>query len=157
MSSQSPYRAPESPQWQNQPQVVTSPGSGQSPLPLPSAGVPQQPGYAAQQPYPPIPLQPVMYQFVPQNSGYSVAAAVPQQANGPGIASLVLGIIGVVTCWFFLVGLPVSLLGLALAIVGMRRIQGKGMAKAGLVLSIIGAAIAGVLTVLFIIETVIPR
>jgi len=80
----------------------------------------------------------------------------PHQSKGLAIASLVLGIIGVLTSWV-IVGLPVSIVGLSLAIPAVRRIQGKGMAKAGLVLSIIGAAIAGVLTVLFIIETVIPR
>lgn len=61
MSSQSPPRATESPQWQNQPQVDTPPGSGQ---------FPQQPGYVAQQPSPPMSPQPVVstspYHFCPQ-------------------------------------------------------------------------------------------
>jgi len=99
----------------------------------------------------------VTYQPVPQYVGYPAVAAVPQQSKGLAIASLVLGIIGVVTSWFFFVGLPVSLLGLALAIVGRRRVQGKGMATAGLVLSIIGVAIAGVRTIFFIIGVSTPR
>lgn len=157
MSSQSPYRAPESPQWQNQPQVDTSFGSGQSPLSLRSAGVPQQPGYVVSQPYPQQPGYVVPQPYLPVQPQPVMYQPAPKQLNGPGIASLVLGIIGVVTSWFFFVGLPVSLLGLALAIVGMRRIQGKGMAVAGLVLSIIGVAIAGVITVLYIIGTVVAH
>ncbi|HVB20952.1 MAG TPA: hypothetical protein VNG51_03290 [Ktedonobacteraceae bacterium] len=43
MSSQSPYRAPESPQWQNQPQVDTSTTNDQYPPSAPTAGIPQQP------------------------------------------------------------------------------------------------------------------
>ena len=113
MSSQAPYQVPESSQGQNQPLVETSPSSYQQPPPLPSAGFPQQPG---------------MYLPASQYVGYPAVVAVPQQANGPGIASLVLGIIGVVTCFAFYIGLPVSLVGLALAIVGRRRVQGKGSA-----------------------------
>ena len=42
-----------------------------------------------------------MYLPASQYFGYPAVVAVPQQANGPGIASLVLGIIGVVTCFAF--------------------------------------------------------
>jgi len=69
-----------------------------------------------------------------------------EQTNGPGIASLVLGIIGVIIFWVPFVGLPVSVVGLALAAVGMRRIDGKGFAIAGLVLSIIGVILGGCIT-----------
>ncbi|SRR6266571_2962722 len=144
MNSQSPYQAPESPQWQNQPQVDTSPGSDQHPPSQPFAGFLQQPGYIVQQPYLPMQPQPVMYQLVPQYVGYPAGAAVPQQSKGLAIASLVLGIIGVVTSWI-IVGLPVSIVGFSLAIPAIRGKDGKGMAIAGLVLSIIGVVIAGVL------------
>ena len=70
--------------------------------------------------------------------GYSTG-----QTNSAGIASMVLGIIGVITFWFPFVGLPVSIVGLALAAAGMKRIDGKGFAVAGLVLSIIGVVLAG--------------
>jgi hypothetical protein len=71
MSSQSPYRDPESPSWQNKSQMDTSsPGSDQYPPSTPSAGFPQQPEYAVQQPYPPLSPQPVVgaspYHFCPQ-------------------------------------------------------------------------------------------
>ena len=70
MSIQSPYRDPESPSWQNQPQVDTSPGSDQHPPSQPVADFSQQPGYATQQPFPPIPPQPVVsmspYHFCPR-------------------------------------------------------------------------------------------
>lgn len=87
-------------------------------------------------------MQPPVY--VPYGTGVA-------QANGPGIASLVLGIIGVVTFWFPFVGLPVSIVGLALAAVGMKRIEGKGLAVAGLVLSIIGVVLAGCIFALAIV------
>ena len=65
--------------------------------------------------------------------GYGVS-----QSNGPGIAGMVLGIIGVLTFWFPFIGLPVSVIGLVLSAVGMKRFTGKGFAIAGLVLTIIG-------------------
>ena len=130
MSSQSLYQASES-HWQNQPQVGTSPDSDQHP--------PQQPGYVVLQPHLPMQPQPVMYQPVLQYVGYPAGVAVPQQSKGLAIASLVLGIIGVVTSWI-IVGLPVSIVGFSLAIPAMRRKDGKGMAVAGLVLSIIGSS-----------------
>lgn len=148
MSSQFPYRDPESPQWQNQPQGGASPDSGQYPPLEPSASFPQQPGYAPQRPYPPMPPPSEIYQPVPQYAGFQFVAA--PQTNGPGIASLVLGIIGVITS-VIIVGLPVSIVGLVLAVVGMRRISGKGLAIAGLVLSIIGIVISGIVAILFLI------
>lgn len=65
------------------------------------------------------------------------------QTNGPGIASMVLGIIGVLIFWFPFIGLPVSIVGLILASVGMKRTDGKGFAIAGLVLTIIGLILTG--------------
>lgn len=89
---------------------------------------------------------------MPQYAGFQVVAA--PQTNGPGIASLVLGIIGVLTSVIivtFFIGLPISIVGLVLAVVGMRRISGKGLAIAGLVLSIIGIVISGIVAILFLI------
>lgn len=76
------------------------------------------------------------------------------KANGLGIASLVLGILGVLTSWTpvtAFVGLPVSIVGVILAVLGMRRIRGKGLAIAGLVLSIIGAVVSGLWLILILI------
>lgn len=153
MSSQFPYHDPESPQWQNQPQGGASPNSEQYLPPQQfSASFPQQPGYAPQQPYSPMPPSPAMYQPAPQYAGFPIVAA--PQTNGPGIASLILGIIGVLTSLIivtFFIGLPVSIIGLVLAIVGMRRISGKGLAIAGLVLSIIGIVVSGIVGILVLI------
>jgi hypothetical protein len=155
MSSQFPNRDPESPQWQNLPQGGASPDSGQYPPPQPSVSFPQQPGYAPQQPYPPMPPPSEIYQPVPQYAGFQFVAA--PQTNGPGIASLVLGIIGVITSVLivtFFIGLPVSIVGLVLAVVGMRRNSGKGLARAGRVLSIIGIVISGIVAFLVLIGVV---
>lgn len=78
--------------------------------------------------------------------GFTGYVAQPTQANGPGIASLVLGIIGVFTFWFPFVGLAISIVGLVLATLGMKRIDGKGLAIAGLVLSIIALVLSGCVT-----------
>jgi hypothetical protein len=152
MSSPLPNRDPEGPQWQNQPQGGALPDGEQYPPPQPSASFPQQPGYAAQQPYPPMPPQTPKYQPVPQYAGPQFVAA--PKANGPGIASLVLGIIGVLTSVIivtFFIGLPVSIAGLVLAVFGMRRTSGKGLAIAGRVLSIIGIVVSGIVAILFFI------
>lgn len=109
--------------------------------PQPDSAYPP-PGYQAQQPYYPPANTPGMY---PQG-GFIGYVAQPTQANGPGIASLVLGIIGVLTFWFPFVGLTVSIVGLVLATVGMKRIDGKGLAIAGLVLSIIALVLSGCVT-----------
>lgn len=56
-----------------------------------------------------------------------------KQNNGLSIASLVLGIVGIVACCIPLIGIPVNVTGLILGIVGMKK-GGKGMAIAGIIL-----------------------
>lgn len=82
--------------------------------------------------YPPPP-QPVYTPY----GGYGAT-----QTNGPGIAGMVLGIIGVLSFWFPFIGLPVSIVGLVLSSVGMKRVTGKGFAVAGLVLTIIAVVLS---------------
>ena len=109
------------------------------PPPQSNTAYAQPPSYypsGAQQMYPPPP-QPVYMPY----GGYRAT-----QTNGPGIAGMVLGIIGVLTFWFPFVGLAVSIIGLVLSSVGMKRIDGKGFAVAGLVLTIIGVVLAGCIT-----------
>lgn len=118
------------------------PNNGASPYADPtnpnsdSPSYPQQPPNTAypQQSYYPPPPQPAYMPY----GGYRAT-----QTNGPGIASMVLGIIGVLMFWFAFVGFPVSIVGLILAAIGMKRIDGKGFAIAGLVLSIIGVVVGG--------------
>lgn len=110
----------------------TYPDSGNPSYPPP----PSNTVYAQQSYYPPAGQE--MYPPPPQPVYTPYAGYRATQTNGPGIASLVLGIIGVLMFWFPFIGLPVSIIGLALASAGMRRLDGKGFAVAGLVLSIIG-------------------
>jgi len=84
---------------------------------------------------------------VPQYAGDPDIATVAQQKNGLAIASLILGIIGVLTSWLIFT-FPISIVGIVLAAMGLRRSQGKGLAIAGLVLSIIGVVVAVTLFIL---------
>lgn len=137
-NDQGPYGTSNN-SWQNNgasPYVdPTYPNSGSEPYP------PPQPNtvYPGQSYYPPTPN--AMYPPQPDYSAYGGYRSA--QTNGPGIASLVLGIIGVMVFWFPFVGFPISIVGLILAAVGMKRIDGKGFAVAGLVLSIIGVILGG--------------
>lgn len=81
--------------------------------------------------------------------GYGAPVKAP--GTGLGIASLVLGIIAIITCWFAIGGLA-GLIGLILgiiAIVKLRKTPGskKGLAITGTILSAIGLVIGAVMTV----------
>jgi hypothetical protein len=71
-------------------------------------------------------------------------------SNGPAIASLILGIIGLLTFWFLLGGV-LGIIGFVLGIVGIRKARqidnGKGLAIAGTILSAL-AVMATVVIVL---------
>ena len=56
------------------------------------------------------------------------------------VASLVLGILSLVTFWFLFLGLPLSIVGIIMGALGRRSISRRGIATAGLVCSIIGLA-----------------
>lgn len=85
--------------------------------------------------------------------GYGAPVKAP--GTGLGIASLVLGIIAIITCWFAIGGLA-GLIGLILgiiAIVKLRKTPGskKGLAITGTILSVIGLVIGAVMTALLIL------
>ena len=67
-------------------------------------------------------------------------AAQPEQGSGMGVAALVLGIVGMFTCWT-VIGAVLSILALIFGIIGVKR-PGKGMAIAGIVLGALGIIIA---------------
>jgi ABC-type phosphate transport system permease subunit len=77
-----------------------------------------------------------------------------QPASGQAVAALVLGITGIVFCWWGLGTLAQVVLAIAFGVKGMQKADaglagGKGMAQAGLVLGIVGACLyllVGVLT-----------
>lgn len=79
--------------------------------------------------------------------------ALPQSTGkGFSVAALVLGIIGAVFGWFGTLGivaLVCSIVGIVLAVIGRKKSRialgrPSGMATAGLVLSIIGTALAAI-------------
>ena len=79
---------------------------------------------------------------------------VPNPHKGKAIAAMVLGIVACVLCWFGLIlaiiAVVCAVIGLILAVSankGMKAdgiTEGKGMATAGLVLSIIGLAVGAI-------------
>jgi hypothetical protein len=97
-------------------------GSREAPA-HPPANMPPPPGFSPSQP-------PIVYQVVQQPVG--------QPANGMAIASLVLGIIGVLIPFLGVLALIFGGVGMSKANQGA---SGKGMAIAGLVLGIIGTLI----------------
>lgn len=62
---------------------------------------------------------------------------VSSKHNGKAIASLVLGIIGLIAWFIPFFGYPITIVGLVLGVKGIKS-QNRGMGIAGLVLSIIG-------------------
>ena len=89
----------------------------------PPPGYGQQPGYGA-----------------PQGGYDQPYGASPR--NGAGLASLILGIIGLLLCWLLGIGIVPGIIGLILGVVGMRRAKrglatNRGVAIAGVVTSVI--------------------
>ena len=86
----------------------------------------------------------------PPQPGYGA----PQQQGNPGlaVAGFVVGLIGLLISWLFIVGLIVCIVGLILSIMGRRQAVERGaptgLATAGLVCSIVGLVIAVIITVI---------
>jgi len=101
-------------------------------------------------PPPPPPLGPPSgMQYPPQPYG-----PVPQ--NGMGVASLVLGIVGLALLCAYGFGFILSILAIVFGKIGLNRVdQGlannRSVAKAGFVLGIIGTALAAVALVVIVI------
>jgi hypothetical protein len=128
------------------------PGYGPGPEPLPQLGgfaspagdAPPTPQYGTQPPAPgygpgpgyPQPMYP---------GGYYGPPMVTQKTNGMAVTGMVVGILSLVLFWASLLGLLLAVLGIIFSSVGMSQCtktgqQGKGMAIAGLVCSLIATA-----------------
>jgi hypothetical protein len=134
---------------------VSAPSTVPPPLPsAPAAGFPSPN-------YPSAPVAPAAY---PPSQGFPSAgypgaapttgyAAMPpgnqmqpaKQGNGAAVASLILGIIALLSGWIF-IGAVFGIIGLILGIVGMKKSKvarsGKAMSIIGIILSLIGIASA---------------
>lgn len=113
-----------------------------------------QPGY---QQYPPP--QPAYPQAGYPQPGYPPVAypaygvPVPMPRNGMGTAGLVLGILAVVFCWAYWLGVLLGILAIIFGGVGLARSNSgqatnRGAAMAGLILGIVAIAIFVVLVLL---------
>lgn len=91
------------------------------------------------------------YTNVQYQAPYDYNSGRSDRANGMQIASLVLGIFGIVTCCCWgLPGIVLGVIGLILAIVGNKKSNSKGIGIAGLVCSII-AIVFGTLALIYVI------
>jgi hypothetical protein len=126
-----------------QQQTYQQPQQPQPPQPSPQASYYQQPN---QQQY---------YQQPGQQPPYQQPAAYQQNTPGKGaaVASLVLGIISLVLCWWGWVGaisIVLSIIGIILGVSARKQLQpeqGRGMATGGMVCSIIALVLS---TIVFI-------
>ena len=81
-------------------------------------------------------------------------AGAPGQTNGLAVASLVLGILGIVSCGYTFFVAPV--LAVILGVIARKQIRergqsGDGMAVAGLIMGIVGLVISLILVILFVV------
>jgi hypothetical protein len=118
------------------------PPEGFVPPPPPTA-----PAYGT--PPPPPPVYGAAPTYYPQGYGY---AAQPS-TNGSAVASLVLGIVGMLTCGYTFFIAPV--LAVVLGVTARRQIresgqQGDGMALAGIITGVIGLVISAAIVVFFL-------
>jgi len=85
----------------------------------------------------------------------SVQPQTPRKGNALAITGMILGIVSVVLCWLPIVSLPCGIGGLIFSILGIRRAKttgtGRGVALAGLVLSILGLLAGLVFTAIWIL------
>lgn len=109
----------------------------------------QQPAY--QQPayqQPAYPQQPA-YQQPEYTQGYQQPKK-KTPAMGLGVTGMVLGILGIVFCWFMFFGFVFSLVGLILSIVAKKK-GCTGVATAGIVCSAIGLGIGLIFSIIWIV------
>ena len=95
----------------------------------------------------------IMEELNAPDTTYS-AEPYPPQSSTPGlsIAGMICGILSLLTCCFYYIGLPLAVLGLIFSIIGMKRnANGKGMAVAGIVTSAITLAIIVIMLIIVLV------
>lgn len=127
------------------------PPIGDAPQYFPSPAYAPQPPQPPQPPhgqYPPNAPYPPNTQYPPQPypGGYYGPPMLRQQTSGMAVAGMVLGILSLLFFWAWVLGPVLSVAGIVFSAVGMSQGSkpgwtGKGMAIAGLVCSLITAAI----------------
>lgn len=97
----------------------------------------------------PPPVPPAQ-QYAQPNGGqpYPHYYQQPVRPRKTGVAPLVLGIISLLTCFWCIIGLPVSIVGLVLGV--KERAEAGGVATAGMVLSIIGLVLSVLIGLLLV-------
>jgi hypothetical protein len=140
-----PPPPPSEPQWNPQSGGTPPPGAGGAPgYGQPGYG---DPAYGQPPPYGQPPGYP------PQQPGAPGGYGAPQQTSPLAIVSLVLGILGVPCCTFFVLGIAAIVTGfLARKQIAesQGRLKGSGMAVAGLILGIVMTVIAVVYWILIL-------
>jgi hypothetical protein len=133
--------------WESLPDVPEAPFAAPAPAPQPAAPAPGPPADLWRGDVPPAP---------PGPGGYGASAVIARPAgNGAAVASLILGIAGLVLFFasgfglFFILNLPCSILAWIFGAQAKRKLdrgqtnERRGMAQAGLALGVVGTVIGG--------------
>ncbi|MEO7018938.1 MAG: DUF4190 domain-containing protein [Ktedonobacteraceae bacterium] len=106
-------------------------GYGANSYGQPPAGYAANPYGQQQAGYPPVNAygQQLVYAYVP--------VQISEPGRGQAMAGMILGIIGICLFWEPFFSLPLAIVGIVLSALGRRSVTRKGMATAGLVLSIL--------------------
>lgn len=75
-------------------------------------------------------------------------AAGPTPGKGKAITSMILGIVSVVLCLYWFIAIPAGIAAIILGVLARREGAARGMALAGLITGIIGAAFGLLMVVL---------
>lgn len=79
-----------------------------------------------------------------------VAQPQAQGGNGMGVASMVLGIIALLSVWLWFVSIPLAVIALVLGIIARKNKAGRGMAIAGIITSAIAIVVSAIIVIIFL-------
>ena len=94
-----------------------------------------------------------------QSQLYPPPPPMPPQVEpgrGQALAGLIVGIISLIVWFIPCVGLPVSIVGIIMSVIGRRSISHRTIATVGLVLSIIGLVVALVYNSIWVVSLSTP-